>query len=61
MIYLNFVTNFTLVFKSFFSFCLLDKEDAKHDPNLKHNALLVWAPVDEIPNSKCKYCNIIVK
>ena len=30
-----------------------DKEEAKHDPNLRHNALLVWAPVEEIPNSKC--------
>ncbi|KAK2552346.1 REST corepressor 3 [Acropora cervicornis] len=29
-----------------------NKEDAKHDPHLKHNALLVWSPVDEIPNSK---------
>lgn len=29
-----------------------NKEDAKHDPNLKHNALLVWSPVDEIPNAK---------
>ncbi|XP_015748170.1 PREDICTED: REST corepressor 1-like [Acropora digitifera] len=37
-----------------------DKEDAKHDPHLKHNALLVWSPVDEIPNSKCKYCIIIM-
>lgn len=37
-------------------FCvfLLDKDEAKHDPNLRHNALLVWAPVDEIPNAKCK-------
>lgn len=29
-----------------------NKDEAKHDPNLRHNALLVWAPVDEIPNSK---------
>lgn len=41
-----------------FTFFFLDKEDAKHDPHLKHNALLVWSPVDEIPNSKCKYCII---
>ena len=41
-------------------FFFLDKEDAKHDPHLKHNALLVWSPVDEIANSKCKYCIIIL-
>ncbi|XP_058962748.1 REST corepressor 3 isoform X3 [Pocillopora verrucosa] len=29
-----------------------NKEEAKHDSTLRHNALLVWAPVEDIPNSK---------
>lgn len=29
-----------------------NKEEAKHDSALRHNALLVWAPVEDIPNSK---------
>jgi len=42
-------------FVFFFPLFHLDKEEAKHDPSLRHNALLVWAPADDIPNTKCEY------
>lgn len=49
---LKFWSRKQIINESCFFIFLLDKEEAKHDPNLRHNALLVWAPVDEIPNGK---------
>ena len=41
----------------YLSFINSDKDEAKNDSRLRHNALLVWAPMEDIPNTKCMYNN----